>query len=251
MQIKVVSLNIWRGEILQNLVQFIKDQNADIFLFQEVYDGKDKMLLPPAYRFYEYFKELFPEYHGVYAPVLCDITKHGDIDEGLAIFSKFPVTASKTVFFDIPYTKFDNNAKKSFEDNPQAILLAQFDVNGTPVTAFSVHGVWGTDGLDNPRRLHMGGVIRDFVQGKENVILGGDFNLSSNTETIKIVSQGLQSVFGDSLKSTFNMKHKTNPGYATAAVDMMFVSPQIKIIEKDCPQVDVSDHLPLVVTLEI
>jgi endonuclease/exonuclease/phosphatase family metal-dependent hydrolase len=56
-------------------------------------------------------------------------------------------------------------------------------------------------------------------------------------------------VFGEELKTTFNMKHKDNPGYATAAVDMMFISPDIKVSEKACPEVDVSDHLPLVVQL--
>ena len=47
------------------------------------------------------------------------------------------------------------------------------------------------------------------------------------------------------------MKHNDKGGYATAAVDMIFVSPNIKIIEHDCPDVDISDHLPLVTTMSI
>jgi endonuclease/exonuclease/phosphatase family metal-dependent hydrolase len=65
------------------------------------------------------------------------------------------------------------------------------------------------------------------------------------------VGQHLTSVFGDSLKTTFNISRKDNPGYATAAVDMMFVSSDIEVIEKACPAVDVSDHLPLVVQLRL
>jgi endonuclease/exonuclease/phosphatase family metal-dependent hydrolase len=47
------------------------------------------------------------------------------------------------------------------------------------------------------------------------------------------------------------MHRKDNPGYATAAVDMLFVSPGIKIIDRQCPDVDISDHLPVVATLEV
>ncbi len=58
-------------------------------------------------------------------------------------------------------------------------------------------------------------------------------------------------VFKDELATTFNMKHKVDPGYATAAVDMFFASSDIKIVSKSCPDDDVSDHKPLVVTIEI
>jgi endonuclease/exonuclease/phosphatase family metal-dependent hydrolase len=47
------------------------------------------------------------------------------------------------------------------------------------------------------------------------------------------------------------MKYKDDRGYATAAVDMIFVSSSTKILKKECPDVEVSDHLPLVVELEI
>ncbi len=47
------------------------------------------------------------------------------------------------------------------------------------------------------------------------------------------------------------MRRKKDPGYATSAVDVVYVSPEIKIISRDCPNVDISDHLPLVATLDI
>ena len=61
----------------------------------------------------------------------------------------------------------------------------------------------------------------------------------------------LNSVFGDSLRTTFNMQRKTLAGYAEAAVDIMWVSPAVKVLAKDCPQVAVSDHLPLWAELEV
>jgi endonuclease/exonuclease/phosphatase family metal-dependent hydrolase len=65
------------------------------------------------------------------------------------------------------------------------------------------------------------------------------------------LENSLLSVFGNSLATTFNMSQKTNPGYATAAVDMLFISREIKVTSSECPQVNISDHLPLIATLEV
>jgi endonuclease/exonuclease/phosphatase family metal-dependent hydrolase len=95
----------------------------------------------------------------------------------------------------------------------------------------------------------MSEIIVNQIQDKSNVILGGDFNLLSTTQTVQNIERHLTSVFKKELPTTFNVKHKNlekSPGYATSAVDMMFVSPDLKIVSKSCPDVDVSDHFPLV-----
>lgn len=47
------------------------------------------------------------------------------------------------------------------------------------------------------------------------------------------------------------MKRKTNKSFAISVVDMIFVSKNIKVIDKNCPNIDITDHLPLICTLEI
>lgn len=58
-------------------------------------------------------------------------------------------------------------------------------------------------------------------------------------------------VFNDQITSSFNMRHKANPGYASAVVDMLFTSSDVKIVSKSVPEDDVSDHKPLLATIEI
>lgn len=250
MVIKFLTLNIWRGELLESAIKFFKEENPDILNLQEVYDGKDRFL-PASYRSFEFLKKTFPEYSAVYGAQLCDTTECGNINEGNATYSKFPIISSEQTFFDIPYSTFDNHAKTSFEDNPQSVFYAKIDLGDEKINVFNVHGIWGFDGKDSPRRFKMVDTILEEIGEKENIILAGDFNMNPDTEAINKIANNLKSVFGDSLKSTFNMRHKKNPGYASAAVDMIFVSPNIRILEKKCPDVDVSDHLPLVTTLEI
>ncbi|MBU0974285.1 hypothetical protein KKD03_01130, partial [Patescibacteria group bacterium] len=93
------------------------------------------------------------------------------------------------------------------------------------------------------------------LQSEESpLLLAGDFNLNTYTKTIKKIENVLESVFKSDLKTSFNLKRKDlekDPGYVTSAVDMMFVSKDVRVIKRSCPDVDISDHLPLVVELEL
>lgn len=250
MRIKVIQLNIWRGTLLDNALAFLKEEDPDIILLQEVYSSTDETL-PNEKRIYEYLNEEFPDYYATYGAAFTDITGLGNIQSGNAIFSKFEITDSKNTFFDEPYREFDEQAQTDFTHNPQTVLEATLDAAGVELHVFSVHGIWGTDGEDNPRRLQMGETIIGEVIDKKNVIIGGDFNLLPYTETVKNIEKYVDSVFKESLTRTFNLKYKTAPGFKTAAVDMMFISPGMKVIDKKCLDIQVSDHLPLVMEVEI
>jgi endonuclease/exonuclease/phosphatase family metal-dependent hydrolase len=116
---------------------------------------------------------------------------------------------------------------------------------------FNIHGIWGLDSKDNERRLKMSKIIVDEIKNKENVILAGDFNVNPNTKTIENIELYLKNVFKDELKTTFNMKQKVGKGYVTSVVDMIFVSKYINAIRHYCPDLDISDHLPMVCILEL
>jgi len=97
----------------------------------------------------------------------------------------------------------------------------------------------------------MAEVVIEAVKDKQNVIVAGDTNAKQTNQAILDIEQHLVSVFKRDMTTTFNMRHKDNPGYATAAVDAVFIDRGMKVIEKQCPDVDVSDHLPLSVTVDI
>lgn len=228
---------------------FLRKNSFDILFFQEIFNGRGE--IPKRFRTLEEFQYILPGYFFHFAPSFGDIGEYGPIDRGNAIFSKFPITSSDITFFDLPYRVFEEQKQRDFEQTPRALEHCAVDCNGTLLHLFNHHGIWGHHGEDTPRRLEMGRVILESLKDKENVILAGDFNLNPNTQTVKMIEKELESVFKESLSTTFNMKHKDNPGYATAKVDMMFVSRNIKVLEKNCPKVDVSDHFPLTATLEI
>ncbi len=256
MKLKVICLNLWQGGLLfDEILEFLKQEDADILLLQEVYNGKadDGIDIPGNYRSIEMLRQALPAYtHYDYAPAIRDIVPEGKFDNGNAVFAKYTITPKPTVFFNEPYGERDAFDPKGFPTTPRNLQHVTVNVNGTELNIFNFQGVWDLNG-DNysSQRQRMSEVIIEAVKGKPHVILAGDTNAKPTNLAMRAIQEHLHSVFGDELATSFNMRRKDNPGYATACVDMIFVSSDIAVSGKSCPDVDISDHLPLIAELTI
>lgn len=250
MQIKFLNINILHGGVFwDNLVSFIHEVKPDIMTLQEVYDGYDRSLEKHTRTMEEFKKEFSWLVYSEFGASTFDLGVNAPW--GNAVFSKFPILASKNIFFDIPFGNFRFEKGEDSTKVPQAMFECEIDINGKMVSVFSWHGIWGEDGFDNPRRDEMAKIVVTNIKDKSSVILAGDSNLLPTTQVVRDIEKYLTNVFGDSLPSTFNMAHKDSPGYATASVDMVFASRDIKVLSKEMPIVNISDHYPLFVNLEI
>lgn len=248
---KFTNLNIWLGgKLLDSVLDFLSKENADILTLQEVFNGSGNEL-PKNERTIEILKNELNYKYSFFSKCFMDEATQGKVDRGNAILSHFPIIKTADVFYDRPYGTYSENRPQEFPFFPRTIQHAEIQINNKIVNVFNTQGIWGLDGNDNERRLQMSKTILNQIKGKKNVILAGDFNVKPNTRTINNIEKVLKNVFKDELKTTFNMKRKTNPGYATAVVDMIFISKNIEVISHDCPQVDISDHLPLVCKFNI
>ncbi|MDP2649825.1 MAG: endonuclease/exonuclease/phosphatase family protein [bacterium] len=251
MKIKFITINTWHGgKLWDPLVEFIKRENPDIAIMQEVYNGDDENLDKNYRALLELRKALNYKYDS-FAPNAIIESKIGDIEQGNLILSKFPILNQKVIFFDVPYGKFQHEGVHDFRLFPSSLQNAQVDLGDKIVNLFNIHGIWDFHGKDSKRRLKMSEKITSQVKDKENVILAGDFNVNYDTKTIGNVKNYLNNIFDGELKTSFNMKRKRDGGYATSAVDMIMVSKNIKVLSHLCPEVDLSDHLPLIAELEI
>lgn len=252
MTIKIVTLNIWLGGLLmEDVIAFIEAENPDILLLQEVLNGEDPAL-ELQHRTMQVLQAKLGFPYENFAPEYLEIDETGGKAQvGNAVLSKLPITSSHIKEF-IPYTEEYHNVDGNYQNCPYNLQHVVLDTAVGEVNVFNIHGVWDLDGDSfSPLRQKMSNIVLDAIEGKPNVILAGDTNAKPTNQAMLAVSEKLHSVFGQELKTTFNMRRKDNPGYATAAVDMMFVSPAIKVITHNCPDIDISDHLPLTATLEI
>lgn len=256
MRLKLITLNVEHGgRKFDNILSFIKKEKPDIVTFQEVYDS-DLFKYEKRFRaFGEYrkeFKEILP--FSAFQSSCFFITEIEEgAEQGNAVFSKFLIKKNSKTQLSGLYGEIDQKGVIDFSDYPSILQEVELDVDGTTVNLYNIHGIWGFDGGDSERRINMANIISSRMKDKKNVILAGDTNFTKDAvKTIEIIkSSGVKSVFENSLVSTFNMKFKDNPGYATAAVDMIFVSNDMKVIKREMPKVDVSDHYPLTTILQI
>lgn len=249
MKLKLLQLNIWHGgELIDNVISFIQKENPDIITCQEVQNG-DLTGVPRSLTTLKTFAEEL-DYSYVFSPQIL-WCKEPHIEQGLATFSRFPIELKDTVFFDTSYRYYPMVADQAdWEDYPTALQYSVVQSPQGSLNIYNVHGIWGLDGEDNPSRLKMSEIIVSQIQGKENVIVAGDFNMFPNTQSIRAIERHLTSVFGTELPTTHNLSRKP-PGYGKGPVDMVFVSTDIKVLNHFCPQVDISDHMPLVAVLEV
>lgn len=250
---KLICLNVWNGGILwENMLNFLRTENADILLLQEVHHTKD-VPQEPFDRTIESLQKHLDLPYSVFAPAFLNVHQGKKVEKGNAVMSKFPLEQTNVLFYDEPYSEQDDSGEygQDYTRIPRNLQHVTATVGGTKLNLFNTQGIWGFDGKDNPRRQAMGEKILQAVAGKEHMILGGDLNVNEPSQVIQTLSQNLTNIFAGERKTSFNVPRKKHPGYAVAVVDFIFTTPDIRIIEHSSPLVDASDHLPLVLNFEV
>lgn len=256
MQVKVVSLNIWDGgRLFDEMIDFCRQQAADIYLFQEVFHNEDHTA-ERRFRAYQEIQLALELEHALFAPTYIEVEGEHKHLQGNAVMSRFPLNPVSVQFYDEPFQEVISKYRPMFPFIPRNLQHVLADVEGTPLHVLNTQGIWGEEGFDTPRRIEMGKIIANEaaqVGAHVPLVLAGDFNVDPDTQTMHQVEVQLKSVFQRPRTTSFNLQQKDlkkHPGYARAVVDMMFVSDAVKVLEYDSPQVNVSDHLPLVATLQ-
>lgn len=254
MKLKFIQVNIYKGKFLDALVDFLKTEDADIIAMQEVAAGDVSFFENRDLNLFEYLKEKLGM-NGVFHSDI-DISDSKNSLFGNAVFSKFPILRTKIVTLASyrPFTleEFQNNIGNIWASVPRHVLDATLDVDGTKVHAMSAHGRRIAPPKDDEENLRQAGVIAEHLKSLrgEPYILGGDFNMplgSKTVDTISAVSNNLMEGLGVSQTLNPRVHILKDKGYL---VDLVFTSGQFKSLNVEVPQVDVSDHLPIVAELE-
>src|SRR3989344_339163 len=254
MKLKFICLNMWfGGKLFENIQAFIAEENPDILCLQEVYQAEVADLKQPWHAVSNLAKILGYE-HYAFVPAFAEEVETGyRVQFGNAIISRYPIKKSQSVFYDVPYNgNWHPATRDDIQYTPRNLQHGEIIINEKILHVFNTQGIWGFDGDDTERRLHMGDTIVKEIRGKQPALLMGDFNLQEGGKTTDKIEQHMHSVFKGEMKTSFNMNHKDpNSGYATAIVDMMFVSEDIQVISHHVSGADVSDHLGLVAEFEV
>jgi hypothetical protein len=226
---KIIFLNAWEATTGEGLWNFVREQKetCDMFCFMEAGE-----------KFRSKCRELLPDYEEIAA-------------------NKSMV--GENGFFQSTYIKKDHKILKTeiiLNDNPNiglGIFTQIQDKNGA-VNVASIHGVaLPGDKLDNPKRLEQSREIIDFMAKIEGAkIIGGDFNLDKNTESVKMFEKsGYRNLIKEfKIDTTRNHLSWDRHPLKQLWADYLFISPEVKVKSFEVPKNEISDHLPLIVEIE-
>lgn len=244
-QLKLITLNIWGGQIKQPLLDFIKsNKDIDIFCLQEVYyKAKNKICTnedPVELDILSEIQGLLP-YHNIF----------------------FSPTVRKNYGIAICIAKYFNLMEKGdfiIHKNPsykgigpthsRKLQWVRVTINDKIYTIMNMHGLWtGTGKTDTPERILQSRKIKNFINElHDSVILCGDFNLMPNTESLKILEEGMNNLIKSyNVESTRTRFYRKEEKFA----DYIFISAKIDVENFTVLKNEISDHAPLLLLLNL
>jgi len=250
--LKFIQINVYKGQYLDALVDFLNKENPDFVSMQEVSSGVVNLYGDKTSSLFAILKQRL-DMEGVYFAdtVLSDSNEAGF---GNAVFSRFPIRSKHVEVLKNfgPITRAELFDSKLWPGFARHILDAIVDVVGFKIHVMSLHGAWTAPPTDTEETVRQAGVIADYLKslGDEPFILGCDLNNvpdSRVTETISAVANNL--MLGSGVRQTTHPKiHKIAPrGFM---IDYIFCSRHFAKKSLVVPEIMVSDHLPVVAQLE-
>lgn len=253
---KLISLNVWGGKLYNPLLNFIKEQSqtTDIFCLQEVFTTPSQTTTSSTFRtnLYEELQKVLNNHQGYFSSTIENYLAGSFQNEltsfplswGLAIFVNKKIHIESTGDF------FVFGSKGSFIPGnlntiPRKLQYVRISYNNNPYSICNIHGIWVKGSKkDTKSRINQSNLINQFLAketGKK--ILVGDFNLDIDTQSLKMLEENMLNLIKE-----YNIPTTRNsyfPGKEKFA-DYAFVSKDVTVKDFAVPNVDASDHLPLI-----
>lgn len=241
---KLISLNVWGGQLREELAEFITRhaEDTDIFCLQEIFDNAVNyrtVLGPVDINTLDTIKKLLPNHVAHYAPSQKD-------DEGLALFIK-PHVQVQDVGDVFVFRHLDAMVDDDGTTIGRNLQYAMFNNDGHDYTVVNFHGLWNGKGkTDTDDRLEQSRRVREFIDTRAvgKVVLIGDFNLNPDTESIAILDGGMRNLIAETGVTSTRSHHYTKDG---KFADYAIVSNDVNVTKFEVLQDPVSDHLPLLI----
>ena len=225
---KIIFLNAWHARQTEAMTAFLQQNvlDTDVFCFQEAGDQLRAIC-----------RKILINYK------LAFTNKNISDDEGfsqaICLKKDLPVLSSAAIGLDIEMSGIGQYVRVPF--GSQRLNICNFHGLSRP-----------NEKLDTPDRLKQSKLIIDFFSNRPGfTIIGGDFNLTPNTESINLFEQnGYRNLIKDfNVKTTRNHLAWDRFTEKYDYSDYVFTSPRLKIKSFKVPNIEISDHLPLMVEL--
>lgn len=238
---KLMTLNIWGGHVREALLDFINThREIDIFCLQEVYhNASDKISdedRKVSLDIFAALQALLPDHHAFFRPTVENCYGIGMLVKNhIEIISEGEISIHENPHY--------SGRGPAHSRNLQWLECRH---NNQTYSVLNTHGLWnGMGKTDTPERIAQSRRIRDFLDTLNTPkILCGDFNLRPDTESLKIVADGMHDLI-----QTYNINSTRTSLYPKEEkfADYIFTSPEITVNNFAVLADEVSDHAPLLI----
>jgi len=234
---KVIFLNSWYAKAGDLYYKFIKEQSdkTDIFCLNEIQP-----------ELFSKLESLLPNFNGFYSYGRFDITM--GFDYGQAVFINENIKTRELGRID--------TFRNVYNDIGFALPF-ELSILNKRIYLINVHGkARPGHKQDTPARIKQSERIIEFLKDKAAPkIVGGDFNLYPETKSVKLFEEAGYKNLISEFKITDTRGKINHELYKDKNIqyfaDYCFVSSEIKVKSFDVPNIEVSDHLPLILDFEI
>lgn len=267
MSITVISLNVWRGALMEPLLAFLRESDADVFCLQEVLDYPEPAVLKTESSSglmvdvhldtLSKLKAALPGYQCFFHPSCFGWTYDEETLAQRLLYGNATFVRSGLAVIESSVAMVHDSyrllAPGEYPTPRNAICLRIFN-DGVSYVVAQMHGLWIEEGKHDTlyrrqQAAKLAGTIRQ-VGGrgpdfrKQKIIACGDFNLLPGSQTFSILGElGLRDlVVGNGFTDTRTSLYRKEPRFA----DYMLVSDRAIVDEFDVlAEPVVSDHRAL------
>lgn len=240
MKIKILHWNIWYKEKVENVLKVIESVDADVLLLQEVTDGCE-------YNDGLDVAKVIGEKTGMnYNFALAH--KYDEHSQGNVIFSKFPIVSNSNFFIA------EANEGGGYSDEARSCAVSKIDLGAKKLNLATAHSSYYHKFADG-EKLNEAKRLVDFFKGKENLVFSGDLNSIPGSDFIGLIESELEHCGPDYKEATWTTKPFSYGGFEEDKLiwrlDYVFASRDVKVISSEILETEYSDHLPILVEIEI
>ncbi len=246
---KLITLNAWGGILNEPLLDFIRAHSVDtdVFCFQEILkDDTGKTESNENKSLYEDISVILANYNGYFGEYQETNYKKDRKNAGkmgIATFVKNNISSNFVEAIGLYHEREWGDYSGKFLGGVALMVI----VNNMDV--LNIHGLW-QEGIktDTEAKIEQSREIIEFVDkfdGKK--IICGDFNLLPDTKSIQMFGDIYQDLIKEyKIDTTRSISYTKKLRHA----DYIFLDKDIAIKDFSVPDLNISDHLPLILEFE-
>ena len=261
---KLIDLNVSiKMDNNDEVINFLKDNKADIIALQEVMRGIDDTVYD-RYNNSKIIKDnLQEECRYSFYGALWVSDKHikkgivtkdfgGLAEQGNELISKYPIIEASNHFFHKNYHIFKDVTDFRKTDHARAILDTILQIDNKKLRILNIHGIWNEGKIGDKRTEKQCKYLLSLIEDSNlPTIIVGDFNLHPESESIQLLNKKLTNLIEKYNIMTTRPTVKDGLDIGDNVDDYIFINDKIKVNSFEVKQEKVSDHYPLILDFEI